>query len=493
MIRFLLNQQMITLDQLAPTTSVLEYLRTTLALTGTKEGCAAGDCGACTAVIAQWNGNTLEYKAINTCITPIGNLHGKQLITVEHLQGPKGLHPVQQTMVDWHGSQCGFCTPGVVMSLFAWWKNASQDPSVATREGVESALSGNLCRCTGYQPIFRAAEKALTLPSQDDFAAALQQTTQQLEDILQSPPGELNCGQTRYFAPLKVAQLVALKQQFPQARLLAGATDIGLEFTQQLKHPDVLIYTGGVRECLSIEDLPDHLSIGSAVTFSEMTPALNTHFPAFAHLLERLGSLQIRNQGTLGGNIANASPIGDSPPVLLALNATLTLANASTSRVIHIDDFFTGYRQTLMNEDECLTHIHIPKLKADETLKVYKISKRFDDDISAVCMAFWLKLDGDTILDARLGFGGMAATPARAFQAEAALKGQPFNEQTVAAAGQALYQDFNPIDDVRATKDYRLAVSANLLKRALIEQQTTGSGLFDHYRAGAISGGFYHA
>lgn len=495
MVQFLLHNQLVNLDDIAPSVSVLEYLRTTLALVGTKEGCAAGDCGACTVVLGELvDEQNIQYKTINACITPVGSLHGKQLLTVEHLQQANELHPVQQAMVECHGSQCGFCTPGIVMSLFAWWKNQQQSPALVNRHAVETALSGNLCRCTGYQPIFRAAEQTLAAAQEDSFSADLDQTIKQLQKIQQGPAGSLNFANHQFFAPSTVADLIELKLQNPSAALVAGATDLGLEFTQQLKPCKSLIYTGNVKECRKLTETDTTIEIGSALTYSELQPTLANHFPAFAQLLDRLGSLQIRNQGTLGGNVANASPIGDTPPVLLALDAEVKLAGKNGARHVPIREFFTGYRTTQMSNDEFITGFSLPKLCADETLKVYKISKRFDDDISAVCLALWLKFDGKHIVNARIGCGGMAATPLRALNAEKALLGQPFNEASVQQAGTAFAQDFSPLDDVRASKQYRLAVAANLLVRAWHEHEgNVPVHLFSDYHAGSIAGGFYHA
>lgn len=471
MIRFLLNNELQTLDGVEPSLSVLQYLRTMAVLPGTKEGCAAGDCGACTVVVGELVEGRVEYQAVNSCITPVGSLQGKHLVTVEHLQQQGTLHPVQQAMVDCHGSQCGFCTPGIVMSLFAWYQAVLQGRAATDRHGVETALSGNLCRCTGYQPILRAAEQALAsgvdlmkLRQMDVVAQLLE-----AQNLAAAPTLQLDGKQ--FLLPQSSDELARLLIAFPQARLVAGATDLGLEFTQQLQQPTQLISTTRVADMLQVDVGASALTIGGAVTYSRAQPALQQWFPAFGQLLQRLGSLQIRNQGTLGGNVANASPIGDTPPVLLALDAQLQLTCAAGTRTIALNRFFTGYRQTQLQSGEFIKAIVIPKLQNDERLWVYKISKRFDDDISAVCLALWLKLDGTRIVDVRIGCGGMAATPARAAQTEQALRGQPFTAESVAAAAAALAQDFAPLDDVRASAKYRLAVAGQLLKRAWLEWQ----------------------
>lgn len=471
MIRFLLNDQPVSLDNVEPGLTVLQYLRTNLGLTGTKEGCAAGDCGACTVVLGVVESDRVIYQAINSCISPVGALHGKQLLTVEHLphlfplQEHESLHPVQQAMVDCHGSQCGFCTPGVVMSLFAWWCDVKDGAMAPDYHSIAEALSGNLCRCTGYQPIFRAAVKACEVPAEPQSADAVEQ----LRTFANEADGQITRKDEHFFSPTSSSELARLLGNWPNARLVAGATDLGLEVTQQLKRPPVLIHTARVAELLVIEEAADRLRIGAAVTYSAMQPILQQYLPAFGDLLVRLGSRQIRNQGTLGGNIANASPIGDTPPVLLALDACVQLRSLFGTRAVPLSQFFTGYRTTVLRQGEFIESVEIPKLKNNELLKVYKISKRFDDDISAVCFALWLKMEGEVISEVRIGCGGMAATPARALNAENELRGKVFDEASVQAAGAALASDFQPLSDVRASAAYRVAVTANLLRRAWLE------------------------
>jgi xanthine dehydrogenase small subunit len=465
MIRFLLNDQPVSLDNLEPGLTVLQYLRTNLGLVGTKEGCAAGDCGACTVVLGVLDSGRVRYEAINACITLVGALHGKQLLTIEHLQKNELLHPIQQAMVDCHGSQCGFCTPGVVMSLFAWWRAVKDGTAEAGHHSVAEALSGNLCRCTGYQPIFRAAAKGCESPPEAETA----DLAAQLQVLQTEANGQMSCGDALFFSPTSSAELAHLLGNWPNAQLVAGATDLGLEITQQLKRPPVLVHTRRVTELLEVGETADAIKIGAAVTYSAMQPMLQQRLPAFADLLGRLGSRQIRNQGTFGGNIANASPIGDTPPVLLALDAQLHLRGLFGTRTLLLSQFFTGYRTTALRQGEFIESVEIPKLKTHEVLKVYKISKRFDDDISAVCFALWLKMDGDVIVDVRIGCGGMAATPARAYKTENGLRGKVFDEAAVQAAGAALASDFQPLDDLRASAAYRLAVTANLVRRAWLE------------------------
>ncbi|KEA61817.1 Xanthine dehydrogenase [Marinobacterium lacunae] len=466
MIRFLLNEQDVTLESCAPDLSVLDYLRTIAVQRGTKEGCASGDCGACTVVVAEPSGDGLSYTSVNSCITFVGTLHGKQLLTVEHLEADGRLHPVQQAMVDFHGSQCGFCTPGFIMSMFALYKRDRQP----TRAEVERSLSGNLCRCTGYRPIIDAALSLAGASVEDQHALREEAVSTRLKKIrADHPSGSLECGGRRFFLPATCDELAALLQAYPQAQLLAGGTDLALSVTQQLKQPAVLIYTGGIAELSIIEERNNCLLVGAAVSYTRLESALKQHLPAFGHLLDRLGSLQVRNQGTLAGNLANASPIGDTPPVLLALDAKLHIRSGNHCEVIGIDDFFTGYRQTALPANGFIEQIQIP-VPDDNLFKVYKVSKRFDDDISAVCAAFNITLSEGVVTAARLGFGGMAATPARALNAEQALIGRPFDEQGILAAQDALERDFSPIDDVRASAGYRLEVARNLLLRAVLEQ-----------------------
>lgn len=466
MIRFLLNEQPITLSDCAPEMTILEYLRTVMGQRGSKEGCASGDCGACTLVVAEAEGDRLNYSTLNGCITLVGTLHGKQLLTVEHLSESGRLHPVQQALVTLHGSQCGFCTPGFVMSLFALYKNTDRPD----RAAVERALAGNLCRCTGYRPIIDAALSLAGNGGEDQFAERENDTLARLRQLRQETPGgSLEAEGRHFFAPTTAAELAALLQRYPQARLLAGGTDLALGVTQQLQQPEVLIHTAGVAELNRLE-LKDHrLRVGAAVSYSRLEPLLQRQLPAFARLLQRLGSLQIRNQGTLAGNVANGSPIGDTPPVLLALDARIHVRCGERREVIPADRFFTGYRQTALPAQGFIEQIEIP-LSPERELFVYKVSKRLDDDISAVCAAFSIQLQEGVVVDARLGFGGMAATPARAQLAEQALIGQPFTETGILAAQQALARDFTPIDDVRASGAYRLQVARNLLLRAVLEQ-----------------------
>lgn len=463
MIQFLLDDELIQVDGLPPETSLLDYLRTHLGRTGTKEGCASGDCGACTVVLVEADDDALRYRAVNACITLIGAVHGRQLLTVEHLADTGVLHPVQQAMVECHGSQCGFCTPGIVMSLFAW----RHSPTPHDRETALTALSGNLCRCTGYRPILDAATQIAAQPCSDRFQQQAALTLARLREL--PTEGTLQDGTSGAWLPGTLDELDALLKEHPHARLIAGGTDLALEATQNLSVFPALIHLDHVRELHRLETHADHLLIGAARPYVDCLEALS-EYPGVAALLERLGSLQIRQRGSLGGNIANASPIGDMPPVLLALDARLRLRCAGTTREVPIGDFFTGYRKTILRPGEYIEAVRIPRLKAHQRLRVDKVSKRRDDDISAVCMALRLDVDATGVVSAaRLACGGMAATPLRGLRTEAALCGRPFDAAAVAAAQAAMEEDFQPIDDLRASAAYRLKVAQNLLQRALLE------------------------
>lgn len=474
MIQFLLNQTLRTEHTLDPNLTVLNYLREHLHKPGTKEGCASGDCGACTVVVGELHTDDqglerLRYRSLNSCLTFVSALHGKQLISVEDLKHQGQLHSVQRAMVDCHGSQCGFCTPGFVMSLFALQKNSSGQ---ADDHQAHEALAGNLCRCTGYRPILAAAEQACAGQQPDQFDARLSATIAQLKAITPSQTGELNSGDKRCLLPLTVSDLAELYESQPQARLLAGGTDLALEVTQFHRPLPVMIYVGNVAEMKRIEHFADRIEIGAAVSLTDAYATLNTEHPDFGELLHRFASLQIRNQGTLGGNIGNASPIGDSPPLLIALGAQLLLRKGQTRRTLAIEDYFIDYRVTARQEGEFIEKIIIPRADPSQTFRAYKISKRLDDDISAVCAAFNLHIDNGVVTGARVAFGGMAAIAKRAAACEAALLGADWNSASIERACAALANDFTPLSDFRASKEYRLLSAQNLLRKYFIEQQT---------------------
>ncbi|MCS4265453.1 xanthine dehydrogenase small subunit [Serratia sp. BIGb0163] len=461
MIQFLLNQTLKNESAIDPNTTVLNYLRRDLGRCGTKEGCASGDCGACTVVLAEPDGEGLRYRSVNACLTFVSALHGKQLITVEDLKQQGQLHSVQQAMVDCHGSQCGFCTPGFVMSMFCLQKNGE----AYHREQAQQALAGNLCRCTGYRPILAAAQQACDSKTPDNFDRHQQQTLQQLRTIPAATP--LEAAGKRCLLPQSLDELATLYLQHPQAKLLAGGTDLALEVTQRHQDLPLMIAIGQIEALKQIRRHNDRLIIGAGAALSDLYPLLADYHPAFGELLARFASQQIRNQGTLGGNIANASPIGDAAPLLLALDARLMLRCGTVRRELPLNDFFLGYRQTALQPGEFIESIVLPG-QAPVDFRAWKVSKRLEDDISAVCGAFNLTIEQGIIRDARLAFGGMAATPKRAILCERQLVGQPWRRATLELAVQALAQDFTPLSDFRASSAYRLLVAQNLLRRYFI-------------------------
>ena len=480
-IRFLMGDEPRELRGVDPTMTVLQYLRDTAGRCGTKEGCAEGDCGACSVVLGELDGeNGLSYRAVNACIQFVPTLHGKQLITVEDLKpkmrdgsDAKALHPVQQAMVDCHGSQCGFCTPGFIMSLFAMFHDDQARTAGLDRTGINDALAGNLCRCTGYGPIVKAAQTMRNHGTNDQFDAQSAATVATLKTLANGQTLAVTQGERRFFAPTTSDQLAELVMAYPDACILAGGTDVGLWVTKQHQILETVIYTGDVAELHAIRETQDAIEIGAAATYSEAQDVLASEYPDFGELIRRLGSLQIRNSGTLGGNIANASPIGDSMPVLLAANASIVLRRGGERRTLPLDRFFHAYRETDLTPGEFLESVIVPRRVPATKLRCYKISKRFDQDISAVCAAFALELEGGTVKSLRTGFGGMAAIPKRASACEAALVGKAWTRENVEAAMTALESDFAPMSDMRASSSYRSTVARNLLLKFFLETSDT--------------------
>ncbi|SDY36977.1 xanthine dehydrogenase small subunit [Citreimonas salinaria] len=450
-ITFLLNGETVALRGVDPTATLLDWLRGPRGLTGTKEGCNEGDCGACTVMVADDDG----AKALNACILFLPQLHGKAVRTVEGISGPEGqLHPVQQAMIDHHGSQCGFCTPGFVVSMATAHLNGDT--------GHDDALAGNLCRCTGYAPIVRAAEAAADAPVPDwmrDEAA--------LAAAEESPRN----------APETADELAALYAAQPDATLVAGATDVGLWVTKQMRALGPVIFLNRCRDLQGIEETDAGLRIGAGVTMDRVLVAMRDRHPGYAEMIRRYGSAQVRAAATIGGNIANGSPIGDNPPALIALGASLHLRHGDTRRDLPIEDFFLDYGKQDRAPGEFVEAVTIPA--QPDRLRVYKLSKRFDQDISAVCGAFRITLENDVVTDARIAFGGMAGIPKRAAHVEAAITGRPWDEATLAAADEAWAHDFQPMSDMRASAAYRLATARNMLRRAWLEDQGVAANVLE--------------
>ncbi|MDH3604468.1 MAG: xanthine dehydrogenase small subunit [Candidatus Tectomicrobia bacterium] len=464
-IRFVLDGEVIELRDIDPTLTVLQYLRESRRRTGTKEGCAEGDCGACTVVLGELHGPHLRFRTVNACIQFVPTLDSKALITVESLKTRDGrLHPVQQAMVECHASQCGFCTPGFVMSLYALYKTES----APTHNDIQDALAGNLCRCTGYRPIIDAAQRMYHLGHAEDPTSADDDMIDQLRFIQHRHPIALRRHRL-YFAPTTIDGLTALLQRYPEAHLLAGGTDMGVWVTKQYQHLDVIIYIGRVEPLTQLKATHDAIEVGAAVPLTDVYDTLRQHYPMLDELWRRFASPPIRNVATLGGNIANASPIGDSMPILIALGTTLILRHGAEQRECPLDDFYMGYRHTTLKPGELIERIRIPRPAPDQHIHAYKVAKRYDQDISAVCGAYCLTLEDNIVRDIRICYGGMAATPQRAEHCEQSLIGQTWTESAVDAAAAELDQDYTPLSDMRASATYRRLVAQNLLRRFFME------------------------
>lgn len=466
-IRFLLGFEPRTLLGIDPNMTVLTWLREQERHCGTKEGCAEGDCGACTVVLARLEGNTLRYRAVNACILFMPQLDGAQLITIEHLKDGNGaLHPLQQAMVDHHGSQCGFCTPGFVMSLFAVTKGEGSNG--ADRQMICDALAGNLCRCTGYRPIIDAAIDVTTHGKSDQFEQRKSETIKALKALDVDEQLTISAQEKLYMAPRNIGALADMVEKNPEAQLLAGGTDIGLWVTKQHQDLATVIDVTRVPELKRIEVTETDLHLGAAVTYSDAHEVIRRHWADFGELIRRIGGMQVREAGTIGGNIANGSPIGDTMPALIALGAKLILRKGQRSRTVSLEDFYLDYQKTALASGEFVSEIRIPTSRL--AFRCYKISKRFDQDISAVMAAFAMSQSPDgTIKAIRIAFGGMAAIPKRAVLTEKTLLGRSWDETTVRAGQAALAREFEPISDMRASANYRLKVAQNLLEKFYIE------------------------
>ena len=528
-LRFVRGGKVQALGNVPPTRTLLELLRDDLGHTGTKEGCRSGDCGACTVVVAEPDhSGGLSYRAVNSCIKLAHSINGQALWTVEDLgtdplirpaavpcatpaqaATPRRVHPIQQALVTHHASQCGFCTPGFVMSLFALYQSragaathaAPLDPAVApgvSRADALAALSGNLCRCTGYRPILDAAQTMLHAPlhtvNGPEVISLIEQTNKQIQALdgyfvqISSP--------SNYRQPATLNALLQARHHAPHAQLVAGCTDVGLWITKGQQTPTQVLDLTRTAELRAVQHSAQGLEIGAAVSLTDAFAALVATRPTLAAFAERFAGLPVRNAGTLGGNVANGSPIGDSMPLLMALGAQVRLmrwdetTQQPVARELPLEALYLGYRQTALTPTEVLTHILVPPPQAawqppehpsatataeapvqGQWLRVYKISKRFEDDISAVCLGLQLTLDHGTVAAARIGVGGVAATPVRAHQTEAALTGQPWHADTVARAAAVLSAEFAPLSDMRASAAYRRQVLGGLLRRTWLESQ----------------------
>jgi xanthine dehydrogenase small subunit len=465
-IRFYYRGAVREVSDVAPTQTILQHLREDLHCTGTKEGCAEGDCGACTVVIGSLENGKLELKAVNSCIQFTPTLDGMALFSVEDLQAPGGeLHPVQQALVECHGSQCGFCTPGFAMSLWAMY--LKQDGKAPARCEIDDALSGNLCRCTGYRPIIDAARRMTELPPVQFGREAL---ADRLRPLQRQALATYTHGAQQFHAPRTLEELASLRAEHPDAVLLAGSTDVGLWVTKQMRDLGEIIYLGHVEALKTVVEAGGVIEIGAGVTLNDAYAAVCRHYPAeLSEMWQRFASLPIRNAGTLGGNVANGSPIGDSMPWLIALGSQVVLRSLEGERVLALEDFYLGYQQKDLRPGELVRALRVPLPRPAVKFRTYKLAKRFDQDISAVCAAFAFELDGDIIRSARVAFGGMAATPKRAGSAEALLAGRPWSEETLVEAMAALAQDYAPLTDMRASSAYRMQAAQNLLRRFWFE------------------------
>ncbi len=466
-VRFLLDDEAILLEAVDPTATLLDFLRYRLRRTGTKEGCAEGDCGACTVLVGEAQGSDVGWRAVNACIQFLPMLHGKALKTVESLSSDGALDPVQACMAANGSSQCGFCTPGFVMSL-----HGKAIGALGCELPVADVLAGNLCRCTGYGPIIEAGEQVATqAPDECELAARLQ-------DIAGASTGGDWQGR-KWFAPRSSEELAGLLAEYPEARLVAGATDVGLWVTKGLRDLGDVIFLGDVADLRRMEEDAEGLTLGAAVRYAEAHAAMARLHPDLGELVRRIGGLQVRSAATVGGNIANGSPIGDGPPALIALGAELTLRSMVGRRTMPLEAYFLDYGKQDRRPGEFVESLRIPRPGPDAVIHIAKLSRRFDSDISAVCGAFHLTVTEGTITAGRAAFGGMAVTPRRAVACEQALLGRPFTEATITAAADALRGDFDPLSDVRGSSGYRRDAAANLLRRLWLREQGVGISVLD--------------
>jgi xanthine dehydrogenase small subunit len=474
-IRFIRNGHMVELDNIAPTALLIDYLREVEGATGTKEGCGEGDCGACTVALGRLRSGKLAYEPVNACIQLLGQVDGAEVVTVEDLVQPDGtLHPVQAAMVEKHASQCGFCTPGFVMSLFALYHAT---PGKVHREEVNDWIAGNLCRCTGYRPIVDAGLAACAGPRKDRHLAAVRDTSGLLGFLSDAEDVFIGTDDRFFAAPGSLDSLADLYERHPEATVVAGATDVGLWITKQFRNLQKIIHIGRARGLDRIEDTGYELIVGAAATYAEVEPYFAALDPDLGELLRRLGSKQVRASGTLCGNVANGSPIGDTPPALIALGATVELRKGKRVRTMPVEEFYVDYGKQARVPGELVSSLSIPKLDTSHVFRCYKVAKRFDQDIASVMGAFRLTIGEEgAIKEARVAFGGMAGVPKRAAGTEMALRGAALRDSRAwARAFAALREDYQPIDDHRASARYRAETAHALLGKALIEAAGTST------------------
>ena len=463
-IKFIHENKIVEIDNADPNETVLNYVRTKLKKTGTKEGCAEGGCGACTVVLGELKNNKINYSAVNSCIMFLPTLQKKQLILVEDLISKNGsLHPVQEAMVNYHGSQCGFCTPGFVMSLFAMFKNYSKFKDNV----IKDSIAGNLCRCTGYKPIIKAAKSLNSKNKIDHFTKNKQNTITLLKKI-KDESIVIYKKDKRYFAPRYVQELKKILKKNINSHLLSGGTDLSLVVTKERKDINSVIYMNSINELNYIKNNNHYIEVGATTPLIEFESYIEKYYPDFTTILKRYGSINIKNVATIAGNIATASPIGDTLPLLLSLDAKVVLVSIKKTKILPLNNFFLNYRRTKLKKGQFIHSIRIP-LFPENIFKAYKISKRFDDDISSVCASFNLKVKNEKIKSIRVAYGGMASIPRRAIYCEKILLNSSMSEQIIDKAKKALEKDFKPISDMRASGKYRMEVAKNLLQKCFLE------------------------
>ncbi len=467
---FLRNGVKTELRDFEPDETLLDYLRLRERKTGTKEGCNEGDCGACTVSLGRIRGGRLTYEPVNACILLVGQIDGADLITVDDLAEGGRLHPVQQAMVDCHGSQCGFCTPGFVMTLFSLYHSAHHGSEDVTREMINDWIAGNLCRCTGYRPIVEAAMKSLSGKPADALTKRWDETEKALKKLASTEDLVVREGEKVFGAPGSIEHLADACMRYPEATIVSGSTDVGLWVTKQLRRLPQVIWTGRAKGFDTIRETARQTIIGAGATYRDAFEAMARLDPDIGEVMRRLGSRHVRASGTIGGNIANGSPIGDSPPLLIALGASIELRHGTERRTLPLEDFFIDYGKQDRKRGELVARIIVPKPGKHDHFRAFKISKRFDQDISAALFAAKLTVRNDRIVSARIACGGMAGTPKRAKHAEAALAGIRLSDnETAERAIRALEKDYIPLSDMRASADYRMKVVQNLLRKTLAE------------------------